>query len=77
MNYVKTHTLKLYTRQKQTHRHREQNCGYQTRTGGSGMAWEFEVSRCKILHLEWISNETLLCNTGNYIQSLGVEHGGR
>ena len=23
--------------------------------------------------LEWISNEVLLCGTGNYIQSLGIE----
>ena len=35
--------------------------------GGSGMDWEFEVSRCKLLHLEWISNETLLYSTRNYI----------
>ena len=38
--------------------------------GGSGMDWEFEVSSYKLLHLEWISNEVLLCSTGNYIQSL-------
>ena len=25
--------------------------------GGSGMDWEFGVSRCKLLHLEWINNE--------------------
>ena len=34
--------------------------------GGSGMDWEFGVSRCKLLHLEGISNEILLYNTGNY-----------
>ena len=28
--------------------------------GGSGMDWEFGVSRCKLLHLEWINNEVLL-----------------
>ena len=33
--------------------------------GGSRMAWEFGISRCKLLHLEWISNEVLLCSTGN------------
>ena len=26
---------------------------------------EFEVSRCKLLHLEWIHNEVLLHRTGN------------
>ena len=35
--------------------------------GGSGMDWESRVNRCKLLHLEWISNEILLYSTGNYI----------
>ena len=43
----------------------------------SGKVWEFGVSRCKLLHLEWISNEVLLHNIGNYIQSLGIDHDGR
>ena len=42
--------------------------------GGSGMDREFGVSRCKLLHLEWISNGVLLYNIGNFIQSLGIEH---
>ena len=33
--------------------------------------WEFGVGRCKLLPLEWISNEVLLSSTGNSIQSLG------
>ena len=52
-----------------------QTCGCQGR--GSGMDWEFEDGRCKQLHLEQISNEVLLYRTGNYIQSLGIEHDGR
>ena len=47
---------------------------------GKGWVWdrlEFGVSRCKLMHLEWISNEILLYSTGNYIQSLVMEHGGR
>jgi len=28
---------------------------------------ELRVSRCKLLPLEWINNETLLCSTGNYV----------
>ena len=40
----------------------------------SGMDWEFEVGRCKLLHLEWLRNEVLLYSTGNYIQSLVIEH---
>ena len=45
--------------------------------GRSGMNGEFGVARCKLLHLEWISNEVLLYSTGNYIQSLGIDHNGR
>ena len=44
--------------------------------GGSGMDREFGVSRCKLLHLEQISKEVLLYSTGNYNQSLGIDHSG-
>ena len=37
--------------------------------GGSGMDWEFGVSRWKLL-----SNEVLLYSTRNYICSLGIDH---
>ena len=40
--------------------------------GGLG-AW---VNRCKLLHLQWISNEILLYSAGNSIQSLVMEHDG-
>ena len=63
--------MNLSTEQKQTHRH-EQTCGCQGR--GSGMDCEFGIRRCKVLHLEYISNEVLLYSTGNYIQSLMIEH---
>jgi len=56
---------KLSTEQKQTHSHREQTCGCQGGGSGSGIDGEFGVSRCKLLHLEWISNEVLLYSTGN------------
>ena len=39
----------------------------------SGMDWEFGVSRCKLLHLKWISSEVLLYSTGTHIQCLGIE----
>ena len=35
--------------------------------GGSGMDWELGVNRGQLWHLEWISHETLLYSTGNYI----------
>ena len=38
--------------------------------GGSGRDGEIGVGRCKLLHLEWISNQVLLYSTGNWVQSL-------
>ena len=52
----------------------EQTCAFQEGRGGSGMDWEFGVNGCKLLLLEWIGNEILLCTTGNYVQSLMMEH---
>jgi len=45
-------------------------------SGGSGMDWEFGVSRCKLLQLERI-NKILLYSTGKYIQSHGINHDGK
>ena len=39
--------------------------------------WEFEDSRYKLLHLEWIDNEVLLHSTGNYIQPPSINHNGK
>ena len=57
------------TKQKGTHRHREQTCGCQGGQGGSGMDWEFGVGRCKQLHLEWISMRSY-CKAPETISSL-------
>jgi len=35
---------------------------------------EFDIDRCKVLHLEQISNEVLMHRTGNCVQSLRLEH---
>ena len=59
---------------KENHGHGEQTCGCQGGGGGSRMDWEFGINRCKLLPLEWISNEILLYSTGSYIQSLLMEH---
>ena len=68
--------MSLSTEQKQTHRHGEQTCSCQGGRRESGIHWEFGFSRCKLLYLEWISNEILLYSTGNYIQSLGIDRDG-
>ena len=61
---------------KQTHGLGEQICCCQGGGAGCGMDWEFGVSRCKVLHLEWRSNEILLYSTGKYILSLVMEDDG-
>ena len=43
--------MNLSTKQKLTPRHGEQTCGCQGGGGGSRIAWEFQVSRYKLLHL--------------------------
>ena len=52
----------------------KQICGYQEGEGGSGRDWKFGVSSCKLLHLEWMSNEILLYNPRKNIRSLVMEH---
>ena len=44
-----------------------QTYGCQGGGGGSGMDWESGVNGCKLLPLEWISNEILLYSVGNCI----------
>ena len=52
--------MNLSVEKKQTDRRGEETCGCQQGGGRSGVDWEFGVSRCKLLHLEWISNEILM-----------------
>ena len=42
--------------------------------GGSGVVGDLGGNRYTLLPLEWISNEILLCSTGNYVWSLMMEH---
>ena len=52
--------MNISMKQKQTHRHREQTCGYPVVWGRGGMEWEFGISRCKLLHIERMNNKVLL-----------------
>ena len=42
-----------------------------------GMDWEFGISRCKLLHIEWMTNKVLLYSTGDYIQYLVINYNGK
>ena len=41
---------------------------------GVGVDEVLGANKCRLLPLEWISNEILLCSTGNYVWSLMMEH---
>ena len=44
---------------------------------GGGMDWVFEISRCKLLYIEWITDKVLLCSTRNYTQYPMINHDGK
>ena len=44
--------------------------------GGRGRDCNFGISRCKLLHSEWMGNGILLYSMGNCVQSLGIEYDG-
>ena len=63
--------------QKQTHRHRDRFVVGKGEGDRGGMNWEFGISRCKLLYIEWTNNKVLLCSTGNYIQYPVINHNGK
>ena len=48
-----------FTKQKQTHGHREQDW----------VGWELGISRCKLVCTGWTNDKVLLC-TGNHVPSI-------
>ena len=45
-------------------------------SGGEGWEWEFGVSKCKLLYIEW-KNKVLLYSTGNYIEFPVINRNGK
>ena len=69
--------MNLPSKQKQTHRYREEICDCQGRKGRGGrMAWEFGISRCRLVYIERI-NKVLLDSTGNCTQYPVLNHNGK
>ena len=60
--------MNLYTKQKQTHRLREQTYGYQGGRVGGRIVKEFGIDTYTPLFLKWITNKDLLYSTGNSAQ---------
>ena len=44
--------MNLYTKQKQTHRHRKQTYVYQRGDGRGGTNWEYGIKRYKLLYIK-------------------------
>ena len=66
--------MNLSMKQKQTHRLEERLVLTKEQRG---MDWAFGISGRKLLYIEWINNEALLHNTGNYIQYPMISHNGK
>ena len=69
--------MNLFRKQKQTHRHREQTCGWQGGVGGREMDWELGVNRCKLLCMKWMGNKVLLYSTLYIIPCPVMNHNGK
>ena len=41
------------------------------------MEWEFGISKCKLLYIEWINNKVLLFGTENHIRYPMTNHNGK
>ena len=68
--------MNLFTKQKQTHRHRKQTYGYQKKK--RGINWEFGINRYTlVLYIKQINYKDLLYSTGNYIQYLIITYNGK
>ena len=60
--------MNLFTKQKETHRFREQTYSSQGRKMGEGIVRVFEMDVQTLLFFKWISNKNLLYSTGNSAQ---------
>ena len=68
--------MNLYTKQKQTHRHRKQTYGYQ-RGEVEGINQEFGINIYTLLYIKQITNKDLPYSTGNYTQYFVITYKGK
>ena len=69
--------MNLFAKQKQSHRCRKQTYGYQGGKGGGGMNCEIGIDIYTLVYMKQVTNENLLCNTGNSTQCSVVTQMGR
>ena len=44
------------------------------RKGGRRLDWEFGISRCKLLHRDWVNHKVLQDSTGAYTEYPVINH---
>ena len=69
--------MNLSTQQKTDSKTRYQTCGWQGGESGGGIEWEFRISRCNLLGVEWINNNVLLHGPRNYIKYSVINYPGK
>ena len=57
--------MNLFTKQKYSHRYREQTFGYQEGKSGGRLNWEMVIDIYTLLHIKRITNKDLLYSMGN------------
>ena len=68
--------MNLFTKQKQTHRHRKQIYGYQRGKEGR-YKLGFGINRYTLLYIKQINNKDLWYSRGNSIQYLVITYNGK
>ena len=61
--------MSISTKQKETHRQKEQACGCQV-GGGDGVEWECGISRGKLSCTGWMDYRARLCSAGTTVDIL-------
>ena len=68
--------MNLFTKQKQTHRHRKQIYDYRRGKVG-GINQKFGIKRYTLPYIKQITNKDLLYSTGNYTQYFVITYKGK
>ena len=69
--------MNLFTKQKQTHRHKKQTYGYQREKRKGEKNQEFEMNRYTLLYIKQINNKGLLNSTEGDVQYLVIAYNGK
>ena len=69
--------MNLFTKQKQTHRSRNEIYGYQREMWGEVINQDVGINTYTLLYIKQMTNKDLLYNTGNYTQYSVITYMGK